>query len=192
MNHCFYWIIIIKKNSRSNSPPHCPLRSLRLPQWSRTAISVDVRVGPIHQRAMGNGINRWQWSSASQTMAHKHPLTSGQMRESQDGGWVKVWGIVCELVCVFMCVHPHVWVSQTEREPVTRGEMMLQRSREMVRKISPWGWCGGPTRYLWKQMSPVGRSSDMPQLILRVCLPYFPLYLPFSHSFKMSFYLSFV
>lgn len=154
--------------------PTAPLHSLRLPQWSRTPISVDVRVGPIHQRAMGNGINRWQWSSALQTMAHKHPLTSGQMREKARWGLGKglrdcMWACVCVYVRASTCVSQ----SDREREAVTRGETMLQSSREMVRKISPWGWRGGPTRYLWKQMSPVGRSSDMPQLILRVRFLYF-------------------
>ena len=107
-----------KKNTRRcNSPPDCPLCSLHLPQWSRTPISVDVRVGPIHQRPMGNGINRWQWSSALQTMAHKHPLTSGQMREKARWGLgeglrdcMRAFVCVCVYVCASTCV------SQSDRE----------------------------------------------------------------------------
>ena len=111
-----------KKNTRRcNSPPHCPLHSLRLPQWSRTPISVDVRVGPIHQRPMGNGINRWQWSSALQTMAHKHPLTSGQMREKARWGLGEglrecMQACVCLCVCVCVYVCASTCVSQSDRE----------------------------------------------------------------------------
>lgn len=84
-----------------------PLHSLRLPQWSRTPISVDVRVGHIHQRTMGNGINQWQWSSALKTMAHKHLVTSGRMRERQCGGWARVWG--CVYVCASTCASRSDW-----------------------------------------------------------------------------------
>lgn len=97
-----------------------------------------------------------------------------------------MWACVCVCVYLCMCVHMCESVRHREREAVTRGETVLQSSREMVRKISPWGWYGGPTHYLWKQMSPVGQSSDMPQLILRVCFLYFLSIFPFSCSFKMS------
>lgn len=109
------------------------MHSLHLPQWSRTAISVDIRVGLIYQKTMGNGINWWQRSSALQTMAHKHPLTSGQMRERRGGGWARVWRIVCEPVCVsvFMCMRSYVWVRQRERvRGRNRDEMVQQNSRE--------------------------------------------------------------
>lgn len=40
-------------------------------------------------------------------MAHKHPLTSGQMREKQGGGWARGFDglCLCSHVRVRMCVH---------------------------------------------------------------------------------------
>lgn len=87
-------------------------------------------------------------------------------------------------VCVYMCE------SVRRRQAVTGGETVLQSSREMARKISPWGWCGGPAHYLWKQMSPVGRSSDTARLILRV-LPLLSLHLPLSLPFYDEYFICF-
>lgn len=114
-------------------------------------------------------------------------------------GFEGLYASMCVRACTCLCVCIHMCESVRQREAVTWGETVLQSSREMVRKISPWGWCGGPTRYLWKQMSPVGRSSDMPQLILRVLFPcflsIFPCFLsilPFLVPLRWVFYLCFV
>lgn len=130
------------------------MRSLRLPQWSRTPISVDIRVGLIHQKTMGNGINWWQWSSALQTMAHKHPLTSGQMWERRGGGWARVWRIACEHVRLCLCVWVHTCESDRGRGSkgaVTEMKWCCRLAGKMARKISPRGWYKRPTRYLWRK-----------------------------------------
>lgn len=137
-------------HSPTLSPPpfrHRSLCSLHLPRWSRTPVSVDARVGHIHQSGRANGINRWQWSSAPQTMAHKHPVTSGQM---QCGGF-------CVCVCLCVCE----WIGQ--RKAATRGEVELRRKMS----LPPRRWCAGET-------STLGHSSNLSGLPLRVQFSSFP------------------
>lgn len=51
-------------------------------------------------------------------MAHKHPLTSGQMRGKEGGGWGGVMGGVGGLTdCMCVCV----WGGEVEEEDISAG-----------------------------------------------------------------------
>lgn len=131
---------------------------------------------------MGNGITQWQWSSALQTMAYKHPLTSGQMRERRGGGWAR--GLRdCMFVCASTCVNQ----SDRIKAAVTWGETALQSSREMVRKISPWGMMWWADTLPLKTNVPCGSEFKHASAHFKSLPPLHSLDLPSPH-FPFSFY----